>query len=127
MQLDVPEDLHRLGGDVELALFRVLQESLTNVHRHSGSKVAAVRIGADAHQVWLEVRDRGKGIPQKDGRPIFRPGVGTSGMQERLKELVGTLEFSSDRTGTLVKAVVPLPAGPRSASTEAPAARRRIS
>jgi signal transduction histidine kinase len=127
VQLDVPNDLHRFGTNIELALFRVLQESLTNVHRHSGSKIARVTIGADAHQVWLEVRDRGKGIPQKEGRPAFRPGVGTSGMQERIKELAGTLEFSSDQTGTLVKAVIPLPAGPHSANTEPTVAQRRVS
>jgi len=108
VQLDVPERLHRFGNDIELALFRVLQESLTNVHRHSGSKTAQVTIGADAHQVWLEVRDHGKGLPQKDGRLAFRPGVGTSGMQERIKDLAGSLEFTSDQTGTVVRAVIPL-------------------
>ena len=113
VQLDVPEDLHRFGTDIELALFRVLQESLTNVHRHSGSKMARVSIGADSQQVWLEVRDHGKGLPQRDGRLAFRPGVGTSGMQERIKELAGSLEFSSDQTGTLVKAVIPLSAESR--------------
>src|SRR4029077_16316828 len=52
VELDVPEDLNRFGTDVELALFRVLQESLTNVHRHSGSKMAWVSVGTDAHRVW---------------------------------------------------------------------------
>jgi len=95
-----------------------LQESLTNVHRHSGSKTAAVRIGADARQVWLEVRDRGKGIsPEK--RAAIRPGVGINGMQERVRELAGVLEFVSDGNGTLVKAVIPLAAPPRSARPEA--------
>jgi signal transduction histidine kinase len=127
VSLDVPEDLNRFGADIELALFRVLQESLTNVHRHSGSKVARVSVGADAHRVWVEVRDHGKGIPQKDGRLAFRPGIGTSGMQERINELSGTLEFTSDRTGTLVKAIIPLPAGPRSVKTESGAAKQRVS
>jgi signal transduction histidine kinase len=111
VELEVPENLHRLGDDVELVLFRVLQESLTNVHRHSGSKVAAVRIGADSHQVWLEIRDRGKGISQSNQSAV-KPGVGISGMQERVRDLAGVLEFSSDARGTLVKAVIPLPAGP---------------
>jgi signal transduction histidine kinase len=126
VDLDVSEDLNRFGADIELALFRVLQESLTNVHRHSGSKVAQVNVGADAHRVWLEVRDRGKGIPQKEGRLAFRPGIGTSGMQERMNELSGTLELTSDRTGTLVKAIIPLPAGPRNVKTERGAAQRRF-
>jgi signal transduction histidine kinase len=110
VQLEVPEDLHRLGDEVELVLFRVLQESLTNVHRHSGSKVAAVRIGSDSRQVWLEIRDQGKGISNKDS---LKPGVGISGMQERIRDLAGVLEFSPEARGTLVKAVIPLPAGPR--------------
>jgi signal transduction histidine kinase len=110
VQVEVPQDLHRFGNDIEIALFRVLQESLTNVHRHSGSKLARVAVGADSRQVWLEVRDHGKGLPHKDGQPAFRPGVGTSGMQERIEELRGSLEFSSDQTGTVVKAVIPLPA-----------------
>src|ERR1700719_1776028 len=127
VDLDLPEDLNRFGSDIELALFRVLQESLTNVHRHSGSKLARVSVGADAHRVWLEVRDHGKGIPQKEGRLAFRPGIGTSGMQERINELSGTLEFTSDKTGTLVKAIIPLPAGPRNVKTESGTAQRRVS
>ena len=127
VDLDLPEDLNRFGSDIELALFRVLQESLANVHRHSGSKLARVSVGADAHRVWLEVRDHGKGIPQKEGRLAFRPGIGTSGMQERINELSGTLEFTSDRTGTLVKAIIPLPAGPRGVKTESGAAKQRVS
>jgi signal transduction histidine kinase len=102
---------------VELVLFRVLQESLTNVHRHSGSKVATVRIGSDARQVWLEVGDQGKGIP-RDNRKAFRPGVGISGMQERVRELAGALEFISEGQGTRVKAVIPLAADPRSATPD---------
>ncbi len=111
VQVEVPQDLDRFGDDIEIALFRVLQESLTNVHRHSGSKLARVAIGADARQVWLEVRDHGKGLPHKDGQAAFRPGVGTSGMQERIEELRGSLKVSSDQTGTVVKAVIPLSAG----------------
>jgi signal transduction histidine kinase len=110
VQLEVPEDLRRLGDDVELVLFRVLQESLTNVHRHSGSKVAAVRIGSDSRQVWLEIRDQGKGIPD---RGSLKPGVGISGMQERIRDLAGVLEFSPEARGTLVKAVIPIAASPR--------------
>jgi signal transduction histidine kinase len=127
VQLDVPDDLGRFGADIELALFRVLQESLTNVHRHSGSKVARITVGSDTHRVWLDVRDHGKGIPHKQGRLAFRPGIGTSGMQERIHELSGTLELTSDHTGTLVRAVIPLPAGPRSVRAESSIAQRRVS
>ena len=112
VQVEIPEKLPRVDPDVELALFRVLQESLTNVHRHSGSKVAVVHIGVGPEQVWLEVRDHGRGT-QKQGSAA-RPGVGIRGMQERLRELAGVLEFASDGTGTRVKAVIPLPAAPQS-------------
>jgi signal transduction histidine kinase len=117
VQLEIPENLERLGDEVELVLFRVLQESLTNVHRHSGSKTAAVRIGSDSRQVWLEVCDRGKGLP--GNRAATRPGVGINGMQERVRELAGVLEFASDGGGMRVKAVIPLAAPPRSATPEA--------
>jgi signal transduction histidine kinase len=119
VHMEIPENLPRLGNEVELVLFRVLQESLTNVHRHSGSKVATVRVGSDAQQAWLEVGDRGKGISQ-DNRKAFHPGVGISGMQERVRELAGVLDFISDAQGTRVKAVIPLGAGPRSATRDVP-------
>ena len=70
VEMKVPEEVGRLGEDVELVLFRVLQESLTNIHRHSGSKTAIVKLGADAQQAWLEVEDHGKG--KGDARCFFR-------------------------------------------------------
>jgi len=116
VQMEIPENLGRFGNDIEVTLFRILQESLTNVHRHSGSRTAKVSMGADGGRVWLEVQDHGKGIPQKYGQLSFRPGVGISGMQERIKDFSGVLEFHSDPNGTLVKAIIPVPPGPRSAS-----------
>jgi signal transduction histidine kinase len=116
VEMEISPNLRRVGNEVELALFRVLQESLTNVHRHSGSKVALVRIGLDSQQVWLEVLDQGKGIPQ--GNQKLRPGVGVSGMQERLRDLAGVLELRAEGKGTLVKAVIPLPADPRAARSD---------
>src|SRR4029077_12199765 len=59
VEMKVPDEVGRLGEDVELVLFRVLQESLTNIHRHSGSKTAIVRLGADSQLAWLEVEDHG--------------------------------------------------------------------
>jgi signal transduction histidine kinase len=104
---EMPEELGRLGHGVELVLFRVLQESLTNVHRHSGSKTASVKLGTDSHQAWLEVQDQGhNGVSSTS----FRPGVGVTGMRERVRDLGGSLEITSDRSGTLVKAVIPLAA-----------------
>src|SRR5579872_13890 len=77
----IPEDLTRLGDEVEIVLFRVLQESLTNIYRHSGSKTAIVEIATDSRQVWLEVRDQGNGSGQPSQEP-FRAGMGITGMRE---------------------------------------------
>jgi signal transduction histidine kinase len=109
--LDVPENLGRLSEAVELALFRVLQESLTNVHRHSKSPRADVSLRLSPQQVVLRVRDYGKGIPA-DVLSHFQQhrahgGVGLTGMRERLHELGGRLEMDSDGHGTEVLAIMP--------------------
>jgi len=108
VELQMPDRLDRLGNGVELVLFRILQESLPNIHRHSGSKTAAVRIGTDPQQAWLEVQDYGKGVGP-DG--VLRPGMGITGMRERVKDLAGSLQIDSDGNGTLVRAVLPLSGG----------------
>jgi PAS domain S-box-containing protein len=106
VRLEIPEHLDRLGNEVELVLFRILQECLTNIHRHSGSKTATLRIGSDSQQAWLEVQDQGKG--SGDAPSEFQPGIGITGMRERVKDLSGVLEISSEGTGTRVRAVLPL-------------------
>ena len=109
VEVEIPKQLDRLGNDVELVLFRILQEALTNIHRHSGSKTASIKIGADSQQAWLDVQDQGKGngdVPSGE----FRPGIGITGMRERVKDLSGTLEINSDQSGTRVRAVLPLAA-----------------
>jgi signal transduction histidine kinase len=97
---------------VEIALFRVLQESLTNVHRHSGASDASIHIQHDADAVILEIRDFGKGIPAERMRLLrevtAETGVGFAGMRERMHELNGTLEIESDGSGTSMRATVPL-------------------
>lgn len=109
-EIHIPENLPRLGGEIEIVLFRVLQESLTNIYRHSGSKTAVVSVGRDSQQVWLEVRDQGNGAT-KPSTP-FRPGMGITGMRERVKDIGGVLEIASDGEGTRVRAVIPLRASP---------------
>ncbi len=109
--LDMPEELGRLSSSLELALFRVLQESLTNVHRHSTSRKAEVSVKASNGQVVLQVRDYGKGI-SPDILDLFRHkrahgGVGLAGMRERINELGGRLEMDSDSYGTRVVATLP--------------------
>jgi PAS domain S-box-containing protein len=107
-----PDDFGRLSRDAELVLFRVLQESLTNVQRHSGSNTADIRISQTDNVVTLQVTDRGKGLPQsvleQSGRDWMGSlGVGLRGMSERLRQLGGALEMSSSENGTQVRATVP--------------------
>jgi two-component system, NarL family, sensor kinase len=113
--LDLPCELGRLPGDAETALFRVVQESLTNIHRHSGSRQARVRLACPASEVRLEVEDGGKGIPpeirEDTNGTASGLGVGILGMRERLRQLGGQLEIHSNGHGTTVRAVLPLPGG----------------
>ncbi len=110
---EVSSEFDRIPGDLELALFRVLQESLTNVHRHSGSSTAIVRLLTENQNVILQVIDEGKGTQSKnledraqDWMGTF--GVGLRGMNERVRQLGGTLELSSTEEGTTVTATLPL-------------------
>ncbi len=106
VDIQVSENLGRLSSEVEIALFRVVQESLTNVHRHSGSRVANVHIARDSDRVALEIRDEGK--TEQAGKKSFAPGVGILGMRERVRQLGGRLEIFSDEHGTLIRALVPI-------------------
>lgn len=108
-----PHDFERLPRDTELALFRVLQESLTNIHKHSGSPTADVRILVEGNSIILEVVDRGKGFPAailaESGREwVGSMGVGLRGMSERLHQFGGTLKITSDGTGTRLQAILPI-------------------
>src|SRR6202166_4463101 len=102
----------RLSKSTEIALFRVLQESLTNVHRHSGASDASIHFKHEAEAVILEIRDFGSGIPEERLRCLegvsAETGVGLAGMRERLRELNGRLEIESDGGGTSMRATVPL-------------------
>ncbi len=105
-------DFGRLSRDVELALFRVLQESLANVHRHSGSATAHVQLSIQEGMAVLEISDQGKGIPsttlEESGEDwLGAIGVGLRGMKERMRQLGGTLEISSGGDGTRVTATIP--------------------
>jgi signal transduction histidine kinase len=102
--VEVPRDLARFSPDKEIAAFRVVQESLANVQRHSGSLTATVRISTQSGRVRVEVSDRGKGMPSELGSS----GVGISGMRERVRQLGGRLGIRSDGRGTTVEADLPL-------------------
>lgn len=114
VDFDVSEDLERLPRDLETTIFRVVQECLTNIHRHSESRVATIRLSRlDAH-VDVEVRDQGKGIPQEKLCEMVSSataGVGIAGMRERARQLGGTLEVKSEGEGkgTTVLARLPVP------------------
>lgn len=111
--LEMPSSLHRLPSEIEIALFRILQESLTNVHRHSASKKVEVRFYDRDSAVTLVVQDYGKGIArdilERFTKSSANVGVGLAGMRERVKELGGKFEIQSGKTGTCLKAVIPVP------------------
>jgi PAS domain S-box-containing protein len=108
IEIDISLDLpHRLPADAEILLFRVLQESLTNIHRHSGSSRAKIRAGIDEGTVSLEIRDYGHGISEEvlerfrtSGNGV---GLGLAGVRERLREVDGNLELSSTSDGTILR------------------------
>jgi len=109
--LELAPELGRLSEEMEIAIFRVVQESLANVHRHSGSKTAQVRVGRDAQKVTLEIRDQGHGLSangnaEAPGPAV--PGVGIQGMRERVRQLGGHFEIQSSEGATVVTAAIPL-------------------
>jgi PAS domain S-box-containing protein len=111
VELEIPRDLGRLPNDTEITMFRVVQECLTNIHRHSGSATASIRINTQGDRIVLEVQDRGKGIAAEKLQRLAKVGqigVGFTGMRERLRQLGGTLEIQSEEKGTLVRAILPI-------------------
>jgi len=110
-KLDLPAHIHRLPRRTEVALFRILQEALTNVHRHSGSRAVDVKVGATDSAVVLTVQDFGMGMPREVLDRFWKTGnvgVGLAGIRERLKELDGRLEIHSNIDGTVLTAIIPI-------------------
>lgn len=110
VHLDIPKEFGRLSDEMEIAIFRMVQECLTNIHRHSGGSSATIRVHEEDHRVLVEVQDEGKGIPPEKQLALSssgRTGVGFRGMRERLRQLGGTLEIRSNG-GTTVTATLPL-------------------
>jgi signal transduction histidine kinase len=117
VKTDLPDGIDRLPKPIELGLFRVLQESLTNIHRHSGSSRAEIALKVLPRRVVLTVKDFGRGVPE-ELLAVFRAngtnsGVGLAGMRERIRELGGQLEIHSTGTGTLISVSMPLPEKPQ--------------
>lgn len=112
VELDCPTDFGRLPRDVETAIFRLVQECLTNIHRHSGSATAAIRLRHGGDEAVVSVADHGKGIPTDKLDEMTLPGtagVGITGMRERVRQLGGTLEIHSNDNGTRIIARIPIP------------------
>jgi signal transduction histidine kinase len=111
VSLDMSEDFRRLPSEVETAVFRVVQECLTNIHRHSESAIAKIRVRERDNQILVEIEDKGKGIPPKKLQEMASagtPGVGIRGMQERIRQLGGNMEISSGGGGTVVTVRLPV-------------------
>jgi PAS domain S-box-containing protein len=113
VRLDVPESLDRLPAEIETAVFRVVQESLSNIHRHSGSRRAWIRLTVENGLIDLVIRDEGRGIAtaapdaaHPSGHPVL--GVGIPGMRERMRQFNGALTVESSRRGTTIHATLPL-------------------
>jgi PAS domain S-box-containing protein len=122
VEFDYDHAVGRLSLEMETAIFRLVQECLTNVHRHSGSSSASVRVSRDseANAILVEVRDYGKGIPGGAIRLSgpAKPGVGIQGMRERVRQLGGRIEIHSGNAGTTILASFPI----RQSGEEAPTA-----
>jgi PAS domain S-box-containing protein len=111
IELNIPADFGRLAPEVELAIFRLVQECLTNIHRHSGSKTAVIRITREPDKIYAEVQDHGKGMSperfaevQSQGAGV---GVGIRGMRERVRQAHGELAVDSNALGTTITAIFP--------------------
>jgi len=112
VELDLPDDFGRLTRELETSIFRVVQECLSNIHRHSESSHASVRFTRNNNHVCVEVKDTGKGIPAEKQIELASTsgtaGVGIRGIRERLLQLGGKLEINSDNRGTVVVAWLPI-------------------
>jgi PAS domain S-box-containing protein len=112
VNLDLPAELGRLDTDIETALFRVVQEALTNVHRHSSASEVDIRLFVDTEHIQLDVSDNGKGIPKNRLQGVLESGSGTgvglAGMRERVRDLGGSMEIKSDDAGTTIIISIPL-------------------
>jgi len=112
IELHLAEDLGRLSQELETAIFRIVQECLTNIHRHASSLTARISLVASGDQIVLTVRDEGTGMrPELLGDPAANPssfGVGIRGISERVRELGGRIRIKNAMPGTIVKVVLPL-------------------
>ena len=121
VDFELAPDLGRLSRDAEIAIFRLVQEALTNIHRHAESATASVRIFREGQDITVRVSDQGKGMPtgHVNGRGMAKTGVGVQGMRERLRQLKGKLEIHSGPQGTTIQATLPAPVAQLSTPAQA--------
>jgi signal transduction histidine kinase len=111
VEVHLAPDLGRLPRELETTIFRIVQECLTNVHRHSGSSTAEVRLMRESGRITVQICDNGKGLESKNYRvysATVTPGVGIQGMRERVRQLGGQFDIRSGATGTTVMATLPV-------------------
>ena len=131
VNLELPQELKRLHPDVEIALFRAVQECLTNIHKHANGSSVDIRMTQDAKRVRLEISDNGHGMTKERLHRLLQGtaeiGVGIAGMRERFRELGGSLEIQSNRKGTTVIVTAPVPQGTAIGSAEDSESTRSVS
>jgi PAS domain S-box-containing protein len=110
VDLIVSDDFGRLPPDLELSIFRIVQESLTNIHRHSGSKAGTIRLSRGLDSVSLQIQDQGKGLSAKKLAEIkaYRSGIGLTGMRERVRHFNGQMDIQSNGSGTTISVDLPV-------------------
>jgi PAS domain S-box-containing protein len=116
IDLNISDNFERLAPDMELALFRLVQECLTNIHRHAGSKTGVISVSREGENIRVDVQDHGKGMSPEQCAAIqsHSTGVGIRGMRERLRPFGGELTIHSNGSGTRISAVLPLQGQPKS-------------
>jgi PAS domain S-box-containing protein len=111
VKIKIPPDFGRIGSERESTLFRIIQEGLANVHKHSGSRLAVIELGRDPREVRLVLQDQGRGFieaPRRRATGFIHLGVGITGMQERAEQLGGRLEIASGDAGTTLTVTLPM-------------------
>jgi len=125
VEFHIPGDFSRLSAGLELAIFRIVQECLTNIHRHSDSKTATIHISRNPGGISLEIQDQGKGIsPERLAEiKVQRMSVGIAGMRERVLHFKGVMDIQSNETGTTVLVTFPIAYEPLPNFDDFPGAR----
>ena len=111
VKIKIPPDFGRIGNERESTLFRIIQEGLANVHKHSGSRLAVIQLGRDPREVRLVLQDQGRGFteaPRRRATGFIHLGVGITGMRERAEQLGGRLEIASGDGGTTLTVTLPM-------------------